>query len=68
VAPALQKTEKHLPGAAQRHDVEGGRLQEVHVTAAVVALRLVNCAIRDSKLLAISLRRSGRWNESFAGR
>ncbi|HEV8186635.1 MAG TPA: hypothetical protein VGP83_02730 [Pyrinomonadaceae bacterium] len=65
--PALQKTEKPLPEAAPRHDVEGGTLREVHVAVAVVVLRLVMFVVRDSSLLVSSRTRSERWNESFAG-
>jgi hypothetical protein len=64
--PALQKTEKPLPEAAPHHDVEGGTSREVHVAVAVVVLRRVMFAIRDSLLLASNLTRSERWNESFA--
>jgi len=66
--PAPQKTEKLLPEAAPRHDVEGGTSREVHVVVAVVVLRLAMFAVRDSSLLANNLMRFERWNESFAGR
>jgi hypothetical protein len=52
---------------APRHDVEGGRLREVHVAVVVVVLPLAMFVIRDSSLLANNPTRSELWSESFAG-
>jgi len=63
-------TPGHTPGSVcfEISDPDAGRLLFAGDTLFRGSVGRTDLPGGDSKLLAISLRRSGRWNESFAGR